>query len=121
MTPDSLESLSDQALSEVFAVEVAGWSDFGEHSRAWGCRTGFPPLGEGCMGPCPPFATSADAVLPHLEKWHVESANLLTQGWLTIVKANAASREYQRGIAPTFARAVCLALIKTHRAAKSAT
>ncbi len=124
MTPDSLESLSDQALSEVFACEVAGWKQFGDHSPAWGCRTGLPP--DDVMQPCRPFSTSADAVLPFLEKHFVET-EWCSPGqhhpndpdghqWRIRIPGVLVGAD---GRAPTFARAACLALIKAHRAAKA--
>lgn len=122
---DELEKLSDAKLSEVLAVEVAGWkfeASGKRDIRGWLTHpevNGYITLWrKGVAGSAyllPPFATSADAVLPHLEKvrpcccfppsldgkWEVEIEN----GY---------------GRDATFARAACIALIRAARAQKGA-
>lgn len=58
--------MSDQGLSADFAIKVAGWRL--HKNRIWLAPGTTPksPFSEGGLYP-PPFATSADAVLPLLE------------------------------------------------------
>jgi len=60
-----VSELSDAALSELFAVKVAGW-----FPAERGCKVFYDPEG-GHVLPheLPAFATSSDAVLPWLEGW----------------------------------------------------
>lgn len=104
---DELESLSDVQLSIQFAVEVAGMTGI-QPNR------GFPLDCNGRM--LPEYATSADAVMPYLEKQHVD-ALCLRGSWSVSV---GPSRCVVAGHSPTFARAACLALIRAHRATKEA-
>lgn len=99
---DALDTLSDAALSEVFAVEVGLYSEYVSKEVAEEKH----------------FATSADAVLPFLE----------TRDWLTMkhpgrdytiqINCHATAGENCFGYAPTFARAACIALILAKRAEK---
>ena len=123
---DELDQLSDAALSEVFAKEVAGL-----------VRAQYPcchPGGEGwkrgpdwVFGPDDklPFATSADAVLPFLEKYagHIcercfDYAKPHVVRVLPSLKYRETYREEFRGESSTFARSVCIALLRAKRAEK---
>lgn len=119
MTPDSLESLSDQALNEVFAREVAQLVP-----STMSTKTPPDPALDGVIDSLgvfhygiPPFTTSSDSVLPYLEK---------TEGWQAHFDQGE-MREYTVEVygpyeiaeSTSFARSACLALIKAHRAAKA--
>jgi hypothetical protein len=123
-----LDQLSDRELSEVFAVEVAGWKRFVEKLRFVGGeedQVRFRPAGrhdeKGYWSELPvDYATDANAVLPHLEQMGFCTADREPhlEGWPWYV-AVAATLEgddpLHSAIAPTFARAACVALIKAKR------
>jgi hypothetical protein len=98
---NALDQLTDRELSNVFAVELAGWS----------CDA----LNR--------FATSADAVLPFLERMCFFTAgrepHLDGKPWYVAVAATEEEGPLNSGLAPTFARAACIALIKAKRAEAS--
>lgn len=128
-----LNELTDAELSECFAVEVANYEPLfavekGDlYYRPGGCgytrslhEAGRYTKEEGqrqiCRGepmrlvsiPTPPFSTSADAVLPWLEKLecltiHRHAGQWLVQSYTGIAVGN------------TFARAACIALIEAKR------
>ena len=102
---DELDKLDDAALSEVFAVEVAGWSFLANEWFA----------GDFAMDGLPTFATSADAVLPFLNAAGWRGANVVSGAdcWIYI---GPLLDVY--AYAPTLARAACLALIRAKRAEK---
>jgi hypothetical protein len=114
---DELDQLSDAALSEVFAVEVAGWTRTGMKARhlAWNPPAKFPGFTP------PPYATSADAVLPHLDAdgWGEMNHTRGNGQWRVRVKPMGVVG-FAEGRAPTFARAACIALIRAKRAVKGA-
>lgn len=139
--PDPLESLSDGELSEVFAVEVAKLSsafflikrglyyrpnaagytnlatEAGRFDSDYAKRETKSTNGEVKWQAAsnPPFATSADAVMPWLEK--LERADLS--------RTEAKEWEYDFyitgakhcviGEGKTLARAICIGLIRIHR------
>lgn len=117
---DDLDSKTDAEISEIFAVEVAGWRDADptetrEHYRSW-IPPGKKPIRNCRYSERPaPFATSADAMLPWLEKHVAASMSYLPHanpgGWY-------ASLSSVKVVAPTFARAACIALIRAKRATK---
>ncbi len=73
------------------------------------------PDGELLGGHIPDLATSADAVLPLLEKWgretpgYLHTANLI-DGWIVWIEKDPFTRYESRQL--TFARAACFALLK---------
>lgn len=101
---DNLDQLSDAALSETFAVEVAGytkqWADF--------------------TGPTLTFATSADAVLPWVEQ-HAEHINThrCSSHWTVAICIPNEKRRNFVASASNFPRAACIALIRAKRAEKT--
>lgn len=115
---DILDKLRDDTLSEIFAVEVAGWelvADF-ENRKMWKTPQGL------IWGGATSFATSADAVLPWLEKHGYAKAQLVSGSdqpmlWYISYPVKSGWDEVH-GKAPTFARAACIALIRAKRAAK---
>lgn len=134
-----LDSLTDAQLSEVFAVEVAempplftlmkrGYyyrpnaNGYTSHlADAWKVTEDvadqhvYPhdePVTKHSV-PRPPFAASADAVLPFIPTY--ADARKTALGW-TIEICNEHGRF--RGAMTTFARAACIALIKAKRAEK---
>lgn len=122
--PDELDQLSDAALSERVAVECLGWVE--RDSSFEECQWEMPD-GERCA--LPPFATSADAVLPilaeHCEKtgdaWRAlgkrEVVFILSPAYSRVHLAPGILSEW--GVkAPTFARAACIALLRAKRAEK---
>lgn len=124
-TNDNLDGLSDAALSEAFAVEVAGWThsvaDASRGTRWWSDEKGghISPYSDPDSGFS--FATSADAVLPFLEKgvsWH--SAFHAGAGYMVTHSSQCGQYIGECDAAPrvTFARAACIALIRAKRAEK---
>lgn len=130
----TLEELTDQELSEAFAVEVAGWrrriatvenpveqggmrlpNHFSLKTiEAWTSESELRHTGV-YSGP-PSFATDANAVLPWLEKdvWQGGfQPGSPGYNWVRVPNGN--------GHATTFARAACIALIKSQRAATAPT
>lgn len=123
MNTDNLDQLSDAALSEAFAVECAGLKNVCFESigyvpvlvadRQWADPyQGFDLV--------PPFATSADAVLPFLSAngaWGSDynptsKCRVSVYQW----QDDKTKMEWHHGHAPTFARAACIALIRAKRA-----
>jgi hypothetical protein len=147
---DELEKLSDAKLSEVFAVEVLGWRAWfekrGEYThRVWQMPTDrepwmsvrnweeakkrYTPAALGEFNPMkhishswPPFATSADAVLPHVEKLahRVEWGRSEGSQYGVFLWPAPVPCEPIRAIQPTLPRALCIVLIKAARAQKGA-
>lgn len=131
MSNDNLGTLSDSLLSEAFAIEVAGWTKVRRTIRGAGAPErepspyGFPP-GKNYECSVTPFATSADAVLPWLEKYGVSHQYTPERGHIFMLYsdgfAHGARCQYCVGhyMEPsprtTFARAACLALIRARRA-----
>lgn len=122
----SLENLTDAELTEVFAMTVAGWT----YHELTGfvfvpCAPGRGPVVwfNGKDSPCsklPPYATSADLILPWLEKSSSEASHIHREksGWIWEMKIWNENGSYFpiESQAPTFARAACLALIRAKRA-----
>lgn len=123
---DELNQLTDAQLSEVFAVEVAGWKrgdvrwppGEADETAGWIPPGEKSPRGYPC---CPSFATSADAVLPFVHKagwaeclqWDMENGKPTAFRWRVRVVGRRGG--YIEGEAPTFARAACIALIRAKR------
>jgi hypothetical protein len=119
MTP--LDQLTDRDLSEVFAVEVAGWK---RGKSIKGSPAIWPP---DCDPPTKrrkggwphgisvgdSFATSADAVLPFLDQCSHVKLERFRDGWWGYVSTPS----FGKCDGPTtFARAACIALIEAKRA-----
>lgn len=148
-TNDNLDSLSDAALSEAFAVEVAdenpeslafASSDGGKSGALFEtsryCQYEIPILRADVERFCrehpeykvtqrdyfrTPFATSADAVLPFLNgrAYGVASGvHGCPEGMVALILYTGHIRTDHQAIAPTFARAACIALIRAKRAEK---
>ena len=123
MNTDNLHQLDDAELSGLFAEEVARIKNIFvkalvnpriEH-YTYSAPTGDNPH---LRLPVPSFATSADAVLPWLEKhggWcHVYAPFSVSRGVHYIVLL-LNDGKCLNGTAPTFARAACIALIRAKR------
>jgi hypothetical protein len=127
---DKLDKQTDAQLSEVFATEVAGWTK----SVHEGCDV--IPYGyvdwEDAEGKthdkCPAFATDANAVLPWTKNYGIMCDCLIhnheRKGWFwDVIVIRQKSRKERlpllnlehRGIAKTFPRAMCIALIRAKR------
>lgn len=108
---DELDALSDAQLSEVFAVEVAGWTFREEHHWCFAKGNDYARKGDLV------FSTSADAVLPYLSAhcvtWRCMGYPDGSHGF--ILWPTSTSRDFQSS-APTFARAACIALLRAKRA-----
>lgn len=105
---DELDHMTDAALSEAFAVECAGCSD-----DRWYYTSPSKDTGSYLI---PPFATSADAVLPFL----AGACRLAEFRWNPAGRL-VLHRHHGPSIcvdAPTFARAACIALIRAKRSTK---
>lgn len=109
MTPDNLDTLSDAELNECFAVEVAGWTSYD------GRRLISPQPRRRIVIP-PDFVFDANAVLPWLEKAgnpKIHWAYFGDPEWQVSLFPNGTEVV---AIAPTFARAAAIALIRAKRA-----
>jgi len=121
MKNTQLEEMTDAELSEAFALEVAGWTK--DSDGDWWSAGGFVRDFSGN----PMFATSADAVLPWLEKKEVveviynNNPNSCAAGFsVKVSDAFTEDLKEPKGrsgwvMAATFARAACIALIKAKR------
>lgn len=112
---DNLDTLSDAALSETFAVEVAGFRDDPHMPQLFWLDAEGNAVGkhddDGVSVDF--FATSADAVLP----WLPNSCDAWRNGigWFFCLYTEQGNI---RGDAPTFARAAAIAFIRAKRAEK---
>lgn len=114
MSTDNLDALTDAQLSEVFAVEVAG---FKKDADGWF----VPPLPRRIallLHELPPFATSADAVLPHANKrkWWVQHTDNPTEP--IRVRFDHDQGPCAEGKPEQLARLFSIALIRAKRAEK---
>jgi len=122
-------ALADAELSALVAEKVAGWtrvpgafSGYRKNPGLETCPCWASPKQE-IYQTCPPYATSADAVLPLLEKWHLWQCYKHAPGFgftVDLTKAKEA-QPFAHAMGPTFARAACLALLKAHAVAELAT
>jgi hypothetical protein len=126
MTPDNLDSLSLEELDEVFAQEVMMWPienrgmESGDGITWRPCIAG-PGFVHALPPSPPPVSTSADAVLPWLEKHGLEIHRIhrIKVGYVWEVSVyNDGSYFPVEAEAPTFPYAACLALIRACRARK---
>lgn len=130
MSADNLDALSDAALDEIFAVEVAGWTNIDTYlgrnplpftrSFRGGTDDGLTE-GEDTLWHeikrLPNFTTDANAVLPWLEKQ--EWSLYFDQGEMNPYILTIEYPEKLKAVeAPTFARAAVLALIRAKRNTK---
>lgn len=118
MSTDALDQMPDAELSEVFAVEVAGWkrNSCGEWSDAMG-RTQYYEFDQYRPIETPKFATSADAVLPFTKGLALVAEDHGAH-WSCIAVPLDWAADNVTSTAPTFARAACIALIRAKRAEK---
>lgn len=117
---DDLEDMGTKELSELVAVEVAGWTQGDvnwppgdpDDTPGW-----IPPGSKSPNGyPCPPqFATDCNAVVPSLmaaHSWNAENFHDLCSVRVRLkwdsLPSSCSVRE--------FPRAACIALIRAHRA-----
>ena len=119
---DKLEQLTDAELSEVFAVEVAGWEKVMPSERGYTWKN---PNGNGEGNPVlvsyPPFAYHVDAVLPWLEK-HNEITILREDGfWKVYLYVFKDMAPLYKSYNTSFPRAACVALIRAKRAEQQQT
>ncbi len=128
---DELDSMGDAQLSEVFAVECAGWvkrlgcthpeNEPDDDVMCWyGPKRDNQTATEkryGYVTP-PTFATSADAVLPFLREPEIVDVDRMDGrlGWRIVIMDY--QDLYAMAESPTFARSACIALIRAKRAAK---
>lgn len=134
MSADNLDSLSDDQLIEAFAVEVAGFTFASHHRNAWKTR------GQGIFtspnknsitikwekgnyggSHLPPFATSADAVLPWLDKYDCFTITKHVTGFgytVEIFQDGDSQPVGRHSGGSNAARTACIALIRMTRAQK---
>lgn len=111
---DDIDHLSDEKLSETFAVEVAGWVH-GQFVNDW-----WRP-GSDMVEPVPSFATDANAVMPYLDKHHCSIRNEAGGGWQVSLLGGFYQMQVKGASTEkflTFARAACIALIRAARRSK---
>jgi len=117
---DDLDTKTDANLSEIFAVEVAGWTfTLGTVEKWW--RDGDGDFrGAGFIN-LPHFATSADAVLPWMEVDFLGKHGNCDMDYRTDSKEWRAHIYTDDGdfsvgsISPKFARTACIARIRAER------
>lgn len=143
--PDPLESLSDGELSELFAREVAktkrefllikrgyyyrpnaaGYTanrdEAGRFDEVYADSHVSSTHGEVIKEKCqiPSFATSADAVMPWLEKclgWNVSKPFSESYHFVSVKTGDEDIFSWHNSTGETFARAACIALIRSARA-----
>lgn len=114
---DELDSLPDAKLSEVFAMEVAGWKKVEDCGWSDSDDEMIWDYAEDELA-SPIFATSADAVLPWLMQIEWWGDGIKSKQRLVGVDVNTKPGYCVQAIAPTFARAACIALIRAKRAQK---
>lgn len=127
--PKDPEALSEAELGETFAVEVAGW----RARRAEGYVAAYEIVfADGSLSDIKygsashafaveaRFASSADAVLPWLMKYDSWMAQHGIGDVMVSTDHDHGDPDGYVGIAPTFARAACIALIRAKRAEKGA-
>jgi hypothetical protein len=107
------DSLTDAQLNELFAVEVAGWSSGGW--SAWHKED----EGTDRVIREPAFTTDANAVLPWLEKGGEWQASKRQGQWMVSFYEPKGDMYAHLSVAPTFARAAVIALIRAVRASKA--
>jgi len=128
MNADNLDTLTDDQLSDVFALEVAGWIfNSSQYGIIW---TNRDSRSEGLD--LPNFSTDSNAVLPWLEKHagcEIQRVHQLNGGivapqlplhwraqlFLGLDHEKDDEPIYAIAVAPTFARAACIALIRAKR------
>lgn len=126
MTAAELSALSDQQLNELVAVEVAGWKL--TDSSPWVKQMGYDktwyrpvaPDGAQVTGILPQFATSADAILPWLSRYHNECINNAGGGWKVVLfdyvpEYHVIAACHERWL--PFAKSACIALLLAKGAA----
>jgi hypothetical protein len=126
---DSLDNLTDHQLAEIAAVEIAGWEWWSSATETWlasphivyspeagftkGKREGVQVIQTYWL----PWVTCADSVVPLLDRFTlVDAIRLAGRGWHVAISPGTVC--HADGQAPTFARAACLALIRSVRARK---
>lgn len=119
-------ALADAELSALVAEKVAGWtrvpgafSGYRKNPGLETCPCWASPKQE-IYQTCPPYATSADAVLPLLERYNY-NAFFNPEERLYEITLEMRRDVNPFAFAPTFARAACLALLKAHAVAELAT
>jgi hypothetical protein len=121
MIADTLDQLTDAELSEVFAVEVAGFIHKPGANWPWS----FPDGGVCVHDEQGDFATSADAVLPFTDAFPfcdiTRESHLNGKPWsVGVARTIEGDDAVIHALAPTWARAICIALIRAKRAEKGA-
>lgn len=120
---DSLDSLPDAKLSEVFALDVAGWKKVEDCGWSDSDDEMIWDYAEDELA-SPVFAKSADAVLPYIDAMGLAEVNqwlanfgepIPVKKWHVRVLVRG---QFVEGEATTFTRAACIALIRAKRAQK---
>lgn len=132
--PDELDSLSDNALNELFAVEAAGWKFHRAISTlsegVWWrpldeMRNGKPQF-QTYEGLTPAFCTDANAVYPFCQTHDNVVIVFNTGSWSVEIQKEHGSMEVEgydietigEADGPNLARAICTALLRARRHAE---
>lgn len=117
MNTDDFSAKTDRELEELFVREIAAWHNGDEKNGEYrgyqyDAKGNITQLG--LHVPC--FCSSADAVMPWLERWRYADLewNRITESWQVSLQ-----RGEFVGRADTFARAAVIALIRAKRAEKA--
>jgi hypothetical protein len=113
---DDLNNMSDDNISKIFAVEVAGWAIHCRNTGCWVPREKADKIADNvlCFVGEEDFATSMDAVLPYLEK-HAFRIERLCQPDEYCVYIELPAGTYVKGCDSRLSKAACIALIMAAR------
>jgi hypothetical protein len=116
----TLTNPTDDQLNAAFAEKVAGWTLRDEYwmtspkrfaGRSWLCGNKW-MCGESEL---PPFTTSADAVLPWLEKWNESwEVSYYNNVWNIAIEDRKGGMIYGWVKDKSFPRAAVIALLRAH-------
>jgi len=120
--------MTNQELSEKFALEYAGWTRCKDRSSNWNDETGTIAWNDEVDIPARPcFADSVDAVLPYLESWgenELREINITLDpdgSWHVLLQQRAGEAFFLDIVGEgrgTLARAIVEALLQTKNVSK---
>lgn len=110
---DELETMTDAQLNEAVALEVAGWREIEKGnftSRLFGNASGDEKWSDEFH-----YATSANEVLPLLEKQNCDMIFDSDRQWQCIIHVPTTGKFLPNCSNKSFARAACIALLRAKR------
>lgn len=119
-TKPTLVNPTNDQISAAVAEFVAGWKRTPEEAKSVWCTGKRGPGRTMFRNKCSPFATSADAVLPLLEKYGAIASRLPLVWSITLAEKTPddgqiySVKVLARAKATTFPLAACIALLRAH-------